>query len=82
MVGPVTVGAWIEHPDITAVLYAGVPGQETGNAIVDVLLQAMNPSGRLPYTIGRVREDYPADVMYASGEGTRRTPERLGIDLL
>ncbi|KAJ7924555.1 glycosyl hydrolase family 3 C-terminal domain-containing protein [Mycena leptocephala] len=54
--GPVTVEAWIEHPDITVVLYAGVPGQETGNVIVDVLLQAMNPSGKLPYTIGRVRE--------------------------
>jgi beta-glucosidase len=66
----VTVEAWIEHPNITAVLYTGVPGQETGNAIVDVLLQAMNPSGRLPYTIGRTREDYPVDVVYASGEGT------------
>jgi beta-glucosidase len=58
---------WIGYPNVTAVLYAGVPGQEMGNAIVDVLFadggQATNPSGRLPYTIAKSREDYPADVV-------------------
>ncbi|KAJ6529518.1 glycoside hydrolase superfamily [Mycena vulgaris] len=85
-VGPVTMEAWIDHPNVTAVLYAGVPGQETGNAIVDVLFadgaQPTNPSGRLPYTIAKAREDYPADVVYASGEGTPQITyeEGLGID--
>ncbi|KAJ6586023.1 glycoside hydrolase superfamily [Mycena capillaripes] len=85
-VGPVTMEGWIEHPNVTAVLYAGVPGQETGNAIVDVLFadgaQATNPSGRLPYTIAKAREDYPADVVYASGDGTPQITyeEGLGID--
>ncbi|KAF7358310.1 Beta-glucosidase [Mycena venus] len=85
-VGPVTMEAWIDHPNVTAVLYAGVPGQETGNAIVDVLFadgaQATNPSGRLPYTIAKAREDYPADVLYASGVGTPQITyeEGLGID--
>jgi beta-glucosidase len=53
-----TVDAWIEHPNITAVLFAGVPGQESGNAIADVLYGDVNPSGRLPYTVARQESDY------------------------
>jgi len=53
-----TVDAWIDHPNITAVLFAGVPGQESGNAIVDVLYGNVNPSGRLPYTVARSESDY------------------------
>jgi beta-glucosidase len=32
-----TVDEWIEHPNVTAVVYAGLPGQEIGNSIADVL---------------------------------------------
>jgi beta-glucosidase len=55
-----TVDAWIDHPNITAVVFAGVPGQESGNAIVDVLYGNVNPSGRLPYTVARSESDYGA----------------------
>jgi beta-glucosidase len=72
VVGPVIVESWIDHPNITAVLHAGLPGQESGNAIVDVLFGAVNPSARLPYTIARARTDYPADVLYSS---TMQTPQ-------
>ncbi|KAJ7861767.1 glycoside hydrolase superfamily [Mycena leptocephala] len=76
VVGPVTVEAWIDDPNVTAVLHAGLPGQESGNAIVDILFsdstQATNPSGRLPYTIAKQRTDYPADVLYSS---TMQTPQ-------
>ena len=51
----------------SAVLSAGLPGQETGNAIVDILFGAVNPSGRLPYTMAKERTDYPADVVYELG---------------
>ncbi|KAJ7710040.1 glycoside hydrolase superfamily [Mycena metata] len=86
VVGPVTVEDWTDHPNVTAVLHAGLPGQESGNALVDVLFadgtQATNPSGRLPYTIARARADYPADVLYTSSDGTPQITyeEALGID--
>lgn len=53
-----TVDAWSDHPNVTAILYAGVPGQESGNAITDVLFGDVNPSGRLPYTVARSESDY------------------------
>jgi beta-glucosidase len=47
-------------------VWAGLPGQESGNGLVDVLYGDVNPSGRLPYTIAKQRSDYPADVLYSS----------------
>ncbi|KAH8727042.1 beta-glucosidase-like protein [Phaeosphaeriaceae sp. PMI808] len=55
-----TVDAWVNHPNVTAVLFAGVPGQESGHAIADVLYGDVNPSGRLPYTVARSESDYGA----------------------
>lgn len=52
------VDAWIDHPNVTAVVFAGLPGQESGHSLVDVLYGAVNPSGRLPYTVGRNESDY------------------------
>ncbi|KAK4133735.1 glycoside hydrolase family 3 protein [Trichocladium antarcticum] len=55
-----TVDAWITHPNITAVLFAGLPGQESGHSLVAVLYGDVNPSGRLPYTVARNEADYGA----------------------
>ena len=63
-VGPVIMEEWIDHPNITAVLWPGLPGQESGNSLLDVMYGAYNPSGRLPYTIAKRREDYSADIIY------------------
>ncbi|KAF1346502.1 beta-glucosidase-related glycosidase [Delphinella strobiligena] len=52
------VDDWIDHPNVTAVLYAGVPGQEAGHSIVDVLYGDVNPSGRLPFTVAKNESDY------------------------
>ncbi|KAG6828183.1 hypothetical protein H0H92_008842 [Tricholoma furcatifolium] len=60
-VGPLIVEPWIEHPNVTALLWANLPGTEAGNAITDVLYGAYNPSGRLPYTIAMQASDYPAE---------------------
>ncbi|ESK82144.1 glycoside hydrolase family 3 protein [Moniliophthora roreri MCA 2997] len=62
-VGPLIVESWIDHPNVTAVLWAGLQGNEAGNAIADVLYGDVNPSGRLPYTIAKRLEDYPAQLV-------------------
>lgn len=66
IVGPVIVEAWYDHPNVTAIINAGLPGQESGNAIVDVLTGAVNPSGRLVYTMAKQRSDYASDVVYTA----------------
>lgn len=52
------VDPWIDHPNVTAVLMAGLPGQESGNSLVDILYGDVTPSGRLPYTIAKKESDY------------------------
>ncbi|KAF7966462.1 hypothetical protein HWV62_38330, partial [Athelia sp. TMB] len=65
IVGPVLVEAWYDHPNVTAILNAGIPGQETGNSILDVLTGAVNPSARLPFTMAKQRSDYASDILYS-----------------
>lgn len=57
--GPRTVDGFIEHPNVTAVLFAHLPGQESGNALVSLLYGEENPSGKLPYTLAKNATDYP-----------------------
>ena len=67
--GPVLVTDWYDSPNITAILWAGVPGQESGNSITDVLYGKVNPSGRSPFTWGETRESYGTDVLYEPNNG-------------
>lgn len=53
-VGPVYM-RWSTHPNITGIIYAGAPGEQTGPSIVNVLSGAYNPRGRLPFSIADVR---------------------------
>jgi hypothetical protein len=61
-VGPLILEPWIDHPNVTAVIWAGLGGTETGNALADVLYGDVTPSGRLPYTIAKSPDDYPAQI--------------------
>ncbi|RDW91027.1 beta-glucosidase D [Coleophoma crateriformis] len=61
-VGPRILDTWIEHENVTAVLYSSLLGQESGNSIMDVLYGDVNPSGRLPYTIAKNESDYNVGV--------------------
>ena len=61
-VGPLILENWIENPNVTAVLWAGIPGEESGNGLVNVLYGKYNPSGRLPYTIAMNASDYPTSI--------------------
>lgn len=52
------VDEWVDHPNVTAIIYAGLPGQETGRSIVSVLYGDINPSGRMPFTVAKNESDY------------------------
>jgi beta-glucosidase len=65
-VGPVILENWFNITGVKAIVLANLPGQESGNALVDVLFGDVNPSGKLPYTIGKSLDDYGegAKVIY------------------
>lgn len=64
--GPRVIGAWADHENVTAILYSGLLGQESGNAIADVLYGDVNPSGKLAYTLAESASDYPISVCETS----------------
>lgn len=80
-VGPVILEKFIGHPNVKAVVWANLPGQESGNALVDILSGAINPSGKLPYTIGKSLEDYGpgARVMYYPNSAVPQQNFKEGI---
>ncbi|KAJ3385951.1 hypothetical protein HDU84_001881 [Entophlyctis sp. JEL0112] len=57
---------WLSHPNVSAVIMALMPGQESGNSIADVLFGAVNPSGRLPFTIGHNDSDYVTAINFTN----------------
>ncbi|KAK2784302.1 hypothetical protein FQN52_009107 [Onygenales sp. PD_12] len=61
-VGPIIMEKWINLPSVKSVLFAHLPGQEAGSAIVDILFGDHSPSGHLPYTIPIAESDYPESV--------------------
>lgn len=81
-VGSVDMESFAENPNVTAIVWANLPGSESGRALVDVLYGDFNPSGRLPYTIGKKRTDYSADVLYYNDTVTPQVnyTEALNID--
>ncbi|KAK1464807.1 hypothetical protein CMEL01_12162 [Colletotrichum melonis] len=62
--GPRILDAWIDNENITAVIYSGLLGQESGNAIADVLYGNVNPSAKLSHTIAKDADDYPVSICY------------------
>ena len=55
---------------MTSVVWAGVPGQEAGKSIADVLFGYVNPSVWLPYTIARSFGDYYPHLVTGGGPDT------------
>ncbi|KAF4547819.1 Glycosyl hydrolase family 3 N terminal domain-containing protein 2 [Elsinoe fawcettii] len=52
------VDRWIDNPNITAVIYGHLPGQDSGLALTEIMYGRQSPSGRLPYTVGKTEADY------------------------
>ncbi|SAL96097.1 hypothetical protein [Absidia glauca] len=71
---------WANHPDIKAIVWPGLLGQESGNSLADVLYGDVSPSGRLPYTIAKNLKDYPAKAT-ANLENTGHPDGALVIQL-
>ncbi|KAF4301582.1 glycoside hydrolase family 3 protein [Botryosphaeria dothidea] len=65
--GGVTTMPWATNENVTAILNAYYPGQETGNSIVDVFFGDVNPSGRLPHTIPKRAADYDIPILDLTG---------------
>ncbi|KZP32329.1 glycoside hydrolase family 3 protein [Athelia psychrophila] len=63
------------------IVWAGLPGQEAGNALVDVLYGAYNPSARLPYTIAKEESDYPAKIDTTFSLATIQIPYSEGLNV-
>lgn len=63
---PVTM-PW--EKDVAAVVHAWYGGNETGNAIADILYGDVNPSGKLSLSFPKQVEDNPAHLSYRSERG-------------
>ncbi len=75
------VGAPVSMPwvdQVAAIVEAYYPGMENGNAVADVLLGKVNPSGKLPVTFPVRLEDSPAYIN-ASYPGCREVNYGEGI---
>ncbi|KAK4653702.1 beta-glucosidase [Podospora pseudocomata] len=61
--GPVVIDHADKHPNISAILWAGFPGQESGNGLADVLFGDVHPQGRSPFTWGKDLESYGVELL-------------------
>lgn len=54
------VDQWIDHENVTAVIFAHLPGQDSDRALTQILFGDVSPSGKMPYTVAQKKSDYEA----------------------
>ncbi|SPO01536.1 probable beta-D-glucoside glucohydrolase [Cephalotrichum gorgonifer] len=74
--GPIILESILENAGVKGIVWAGLPGQENGNALVDILWGDTNPNGKLPYTLGKKPGDWGTSVV----QGDDNFREGLYID--
>jgi beta-glucosidase len=65
--GVVATADWIGS--VPALIQAWYPGQEGGRAVADIITGEVNPSGKLPITYEKRREDSPSFGNYPGSNG-------------
>ncbi|KAF9692889.1 hypothetical protein EKO04_009060 [Ascochyta lentis] len=73
---------WRNNPNVTAILAAHMPGQESGNSIADILWGDVDPSGRLPYTIANEETDYAKNLINSTELVTTTDPNAWQADFV
>lgn len=68
---------WLD--EVPATLLAWYPGQEAGEAVVDVLTGAADPGGRMPTSWAKDERDTPAYLNYPGEAGTVRYGEGIFV---
>lgn len=63
------VDGFVNHDNITGIIFAHGPGEASGLALVDLLYGYINPSGKLPYTVAKNESDYGLTLSPDLGEG-------------
>jgi beta-glucosidase len=63
---------------VPVLLWAWYPGQEGGAAVADVVFGEVNPSGKLPITLGKRLADYPSAPYYQLNRDNK-TPYTEGV---
>ncbi|KAG7138834.1 Beta-glucosidase cel3A like protein [Verticillium longisporum] len=66
--GAVILEKILALPSVKAVVWGGLPSQENGNAVVDIVWGSTNPNGKLPYTIAKSENDYSSKVIRNGGD--------------
>ncbi|KAG6275156.1 hypothetical protein E4U48_002317 [Claviceps purpurea] len=66
-----TVDGFVDHPNVTALLFAHLPGEDSGEALVSLLWGHSNPSGKLPYTVAHSPADYGALLNPHTQDGSK-----------
>ncbi|KAJ0119340.1 hypothetical protein J7T55_013578 [Diaporthe amygdali] len=63
------VDQFVDNENVTALIFAHLPGQESGRALVSLLYGQSNAWGKLPYTVAKNESDYGELLHPAKAEG-------------